>query len=50
MNHTDKAKVRSAVGIMVGVGWVDGCDLFDWWLLVLRPRPLHVPYGPRLLT
>ena len=33
MDHPEKAKVRSAVGIMVGVGWVDGCGRCNWSLL-----------------
>jgi hypothetical protein len=46
IDHPDNAKVRSAVGLLVGVVWIDGCGPCDWGLLRWQPRPLHVPYRP----
>jgi len=43
MDHVDKAKVRSAVGLTVGAAglWMRSMRL---GLFGCRPRPLHVPY------
>jgi len=30
MDHSDNTTVRSAVGLLVGVGWVDGGGQCDW--------------------
>jgi hypothetical protein len=44
MDHADKAKVRSAVGLLVDAGWVMVVvdAIGDCWHRY--PRPLHVPY------